>query len=108
LHIGKHAAPESKLDVQVPLLPFAGLADASHGSGSHVAAVSFPAEQLVGPVTLYPLLQKKMHFDPDARLFVQVPTVPFAGGVDASHGLGLHVATGAITPAEQLDRPDTV
>jgi hypothetical protein len=47
------------------------------------------------------------HVDPDARFDVQVPAVPFAGAVDASHEFGVHVAADSV-PAEQLVTPDSV
>jgi hypothetical protein len=73
----------------------------------HVAAVSFPAWQLDRPDAVNPMLQVGWHVDPDVRLDVQVPAAPFEGGVDASHGSGLHVAA-VNSPARQLDVPDTV
>jgi hypothetical protein len=89
------------------LSPFAGLVDASHGSGLHIAAVNFPAEQLDVPDTVYPSLHVGWHVNPDARLDVQLALFPFAGGADASHGSGWHVAA-RNSPAKQLDGPDTV
>jgi hypothetical protein len=97
LHVGRQIDPDSRIDVQVPLSPFLGLADASHDFGMHVAAVNSPAKQLDGPDTVYPALQVGWHVDPDTRLFVQLPLSPFAGAVDASHGSGLHLA--AVTTA---------
>ena len=42
LQRGWHLAPEANVAVQSPLAPFAGAADASHGFGLQVAAVSLP------------------------------------------------------------------
>jgi hypothetical protein len=93
--------------VQVALSPFIGSADASHGSGLHVAAVKFPAKQLDRPDRLYPILHVGWHVDPDFRLFVQVPLFPFVGLADASHGSGSHVAASS-APVELLDAtPDS-
>jgi hypothetical protein len=78
-----------------------------HTFGLHVAADNVPARQLDAPDTTKLRLHVGRHFDPDGRLFVQVPTTPFAGGVDASHGFGMHVAA-VNFPAVQLDVPDTV
>ncbi len=47
--MGWHVDPDARLDVQFPLAPFVGLADASHGFTTHVAAVKLPALQLVTP-----------------------------------------------------------
>jgi hypothetical protein len=106
-HFGWHVDPDSRLDVQVPVSPFAGLADASHGFGLHVAAVKFPAKQLVGPDTVYPVLHVGWHVDPDSRLLVQVPLFPFAGAAAALHDFGMHVAD-RNSPREQLVSPVTV
>ena len=52
--------------------------------GIHVAAVRIPAEQLLIPDTVYPLvLHVSWHCDPDASADVQFPTVPFRGAIDA-------------------------
>ena len=48
-----------------------------------------------------------MHDEPLAREPVQLPTVPFAGGDDASHGVGVHVAL-VSTRFEHDDVPETV
>jgi hypothetical protein len=47
-HSTKHVDPDSRFDVQLPLFPFVGLADASHEFGLHIAAVNVPAKQVVG------------------------------------------------------------
>ena len=48
-----------------------------------------------------------MHIEPEASSFVQLPTPPFVGAMDASHGSGLHVA-GVKTPKEHDASPLTV
>ena len=42
-HVGWHVDPLARELVQSPTPPFVGAADASHGLGPHVAAVSVPA-----------------------------------------------------------------
>ena len=44
-HVGWHVDPLARLIVQSPTPPFVGAADASHGLGPHVAAVSDPRLQ---------------------------------------------------------------
>ena len=55
-HVGWHARPLARGFVQSPTPPFAGAADASQGSPTHVAATSVPAEHTEGPETVYPSL----------------------------------------------------
>merc|ERR1712100_432584 len=52
--------------------------------GSQVAALRFPAEQLLTPDTVYPVLHSGWQCDPDASWAVQLPTAPFRGAADAS------------------------
>lgn len=52
----------------------------------HVAAAKTPAVHLVTPVTKKPLLQVGWHVEPEVSIEVQLPTLPFVGGADASHG----------------------
>ena len=79
--------------VQLPTFPLAGGTLASQGSGLQVAAVKFPKRHVDGPDTVNPELQVGWHDEPDARLAVQVPASPLAGGVLASQGLGLQMAS---------------
>lgn len=74
---------------------------------THVAALSTPKLHLVAPDTVYPALHNGWHVEPEATLDVHVPTTPFVGAADASHGLGKHDAT-LSTPKLQLVVPDTV
>ena len=49
-HVGWHVAPEAKLPVQLPLPPWSGAVDASHGVGSStqlVTATNVPARHEV-------------------------------------------------------------
>jgi hypothetical protein len=60
-----------------------------HGS-AHVAAVSTPtAEQIVGPVAVYPALHVNWHVVPAAMLLVHVPSAPWVGAATAH---AVHVA----------------
>ena len=52
LHVGWQVLPEGSSDVHVPTPPFVGGALASHGFGSHVAAVSTPNEHDEVPDTV--------------------------------------------------------
>ena len=52
MHMGWHVLPEANVAVQLPAAPFAGAAEASHGFGLHVAAVTVPAEHDVLPDTV--------------------------------------------------------
>jgi hypothetical protein len=57
LQVGRQIEPDARMLVQFPIAPFVGLADASHGLGPHVAAVSLlVAVQFVAPDTMKPLL----------------------------------------------------
>ena len=47
------------------------------------------------------------HVEPEANVDVQVPAAPFVGAVDASQGLGEHVAA-VRAPARHVDFPETV
>ena len=49
-----------------------------------------------------------MHDEPLAKELVQSPTAPFAGGEDASHGFGEHVALDVSTRFKHDDVPETV
>ena len=62
--------------------------DDDNGEGVTVqfAAVSVPRLHEVVPDTVYPELHVGWHVDPLASELVQLPTPPFAGAVDASHG----------------------
>ena len=42
VHVGWHVVPLASAFVHVPTPPFVGAADASHGFGEQVAAVSVP------------------------------------------------------------------
>ena len=84
LHVGWHVEPLARELVQSPAPPFVGAADASHGFAEHVAAVSVPALQDDVPDTVYPELHVGWQVDPLASEFVQSPTAPFMGAVDAS------------------------
>ena len=90
LHVGRHEAPDTRLDGQLPFAPFAGAALASHGFGRHVAAVSVPREHELVPETVYPALHVGRHEAPDASAAVQLPFAPFAGAALASHGFAVH------------------
>ena len=113
LHVGEHVAPDAREAGQSPLVPWAGAASAlRHGDGLHVAAVSVPSRQLLGPDALYPALHVGWHVEPDARLDVQVPTAPLVGAVFAPlHGFAVHVAAvsvGGVPLLLQVLAPDTV
>ena len=56
------------------------------GESVHVAAVRVPAVQELVPETVYPVLHVGWHVEPLARELVQLPTPPFVGAVEASHG----------------------
>ena len=60
--------------------------EAMHDFAEHVAAVNTPKEHELVPETVYPELHVGWHVDPLARELIQLPTAPFAGAVDASHG----------------------
>ena len=51
-HVGWHVDPLARELVQSPTPPFVGAADASHGLGPHVAAVSVPRLQEDVPDTV--------------------------------------------------------
>jgi hypothetical protein len=104
-HPGWHVDPDASSSVQSPTSPFAGAVDASQGSPTHVAATKFPAEHTEGPETMYPSPHVGWHSDPDASETGQVPTAPFAGGSDASHGSPTHVAADT-TPKSHVVAPD--
>jgi hypothetical protein len=85
LHVGAHALPLARLDVQVPSAPFAGAVTA-HGLAVHPAvSVNVPAAHDRLPVIVYPLLHVGVHVLPLARLDVHVPAAPLVGASDASH-----------------------
>ena len=71
----------------------AGSAEASHGSGSHVADVRVPVKQDVTPLLVYPEAHVGSHDDPLSSDDVQSPrSTALAGSAEASHGLGSHDA----------------
>lgn len=74
------------------------------GFDSHLVEVSWPKLHDVKPVATYPLLQLGKQEDPLERAPLQLPIVPFAGAVEASHGLGKQLA-GESFPARQLVVP---
>ena len=61
----------------------------------------------VEPDTVYPVVHVGWHVAPLASAFVHVPTPPFVGAADASHGLGPHVAAVSVPALHELV-PDTV
>ena len=71
------------------------------------AAVKVPAMHELVPVTEYPSSHVGWHEDPLANELVQLPTAPFVGAVDASHGFAEHVAAVNV-PKEHELVPDTV
>jgi len=89
-HVGWHVDPDARFDVQLPLSPLVGSADASHGLGLHFAAVKVPAVQLDVPETVYPLIHVGWHVDPDSRRLLQSPAFPLLGLAEASHGGSTH------------------
>ena len=56
---------------------------------------------------MYPVVHVGWHVAPLASAFVHVPTPPFVGATDASHGLGAQVAA-VSDPALHELVPDTV
>ena len=60
------------------------------------------------PDAVYPLLHVGVHELPLARLDVHGLASPFAGAVDASHGLGLHANVSVYLPYEHDLLPDAV
>jgi hypothetical protein len=88
-HVGWHVDPDASESVQSPTSPFAGAADASHGSPTaarHVAGTIVPSEpHEVAPDGEYPSSHVGWHVDPGASSSVQSPTAPFAGASDVSH-----------------------
>jgi hypothetical protein len=80
---------------------------ATQGLKMHVAEVSTPSKQLVEPLKVYPTLQVGVQDALCARYDPQVPTIPFAGGVDASHEFGTQVADEK-TPSLQKEVPLSV
>ena len=106
-HVGWHVVPLASEQVQSPAPPFEGAADASHGFGEQVAAVSVPLLHDEVPDTVYPVAHVGWHVAPHASAFVHVPTPPFVGAADASHGLGPHVAAVSDPRVHELV-PDTV
>ena len=59
------------------------------GQGEQIAAVRRPSKHELFPDTSKPILHDGAHVEPEARLDVQVPLLPLAGGVLASHGAGV-------------------
>ena len=102
LHEGWHVDPLPREIVHVPTPPFVGGAEASHGFAEHVAAVSVPELHEDVPDTVYPELHEGWHVDPLPREIVHVPTPPFVGGAEASHGFAEHVA--AVANSERTTR----
>ena len=54
------------------------------GFAWHVAAVSAPSLHDEAPLTVNPESQVGWQVDPDAKLFVQSPTPPLVGAIEAS------------------------
>ena len=90
LHVGVHELPLARLDVHVPASPFIGAVAASHALALHAAVlvVNVPAEHVLVPDTVYPLLHVGVHELPLASVAVHVPASPFVGAAEASHGQG--------------------
>ena len=83
----------------------AGSAEASHGSGSHVADVRVPVKQDVTPLLVYPEAHVGSHDDPLASddphaLAPPLPMPPLSGAM-TTHGSGSHVASDVRVPASQ-------
>ena len=74
---------------------------------THFAAVNVPKVHELIPDTVYPELHVGWHVEPLARELVQVPTLPFVGAADASHGFAEHVAAVNVPKVHELV-PDTV
>ena len=102
--MGVHDAPLAREEVQSLRLPLAMAPDASHGFAAHVALVSTRSKHDDAPETVYPVSHVGVQLDPLARVSVQVPAPPLAGGTAASHALSLrtHTAIGPWSAAAEL------
>ena len=78
--MGVHDAPLAREEVQSLRLPLAMAPDASHGFAAHVALVSTRSKHDDAPETVYPVSHVGVQLDPLARVSVQVPAPPLAGG----------------------------
>ena len=81
--------------------------DASQELPEHVAADKVPTLHELVPDTVNPLLHVGRHVAPCASEFVQSPTTPFVGAVDASQDLPEHVAADKVPKLHELV-PETV
>ena len=108
-HVGSHDEPLESVAVQSPgSTALAGSAEASHGSGSHVADVRVPARQDVTPFLVYPEAHVGEHDEPLSSVAGQSPaSEAWAGSAEASHGSGSHVATDVSVPAAHVVVPFT-
>ena len=107
-HVGSHDDPLASVAVQSPKLSaLAGSAEASHGSGSHVADVRVPARQDVTPFLLYPEAHVGEHVSPLRSIAVHESASAALSGATKLHGSGSHVATDVSVPAAHVVVPFT-
>ena len=107
-HVGSQDDPLASVAVQSPKLSaLAGSAEASHGSGSHVADVRVPARQDVTPFLVYPEAHVGEHVSPLRSVAVHEPASAALLGATKLHGSGSHVATDVSVPAAHVVVPFT-
>ena len=107
-HVGSHDDPLASVAVQSPkLTALAGSAEASHGSGSHVADVRVPVRQDVTPFLVYPEAHVGEHVSPLRSVAVHEPASAALLGATKLHGSGSHVATDVSVPAAHVVVPFT-
>ena len=71
-------------------------------------SVRVPALHDIVPERVYPESQVGLHDAPLARELVHVPTAPFVGAADASHGVAVQAALSVRAPAVHDLVPDRV
>jgi hypothetical protein len=95
LHVGVHAVPSARVEVQSFRTPLVMASDASHESPLHTAvSVKVPTLHDLVPDRVYPAYPVSVHDEPIARLDQHEPRAPLVMAPDASHEDGIpHFST---------------
>ena len=98
LHCGWHDAPWSNTAGHVPAVPLVG-GVIGQGSSMQTAVVSKPAVHDISRASLYPFSHLGRHDSACCNSDVQVPMVPWIGGAEMWHDLGMHAGVPLSVPA---------
>jgi hypothetical protein len=108
MQIGTQIVSCSMVVLQVPMVPYSGGCTAVQALGLHIAVVKLPkshVDRLLEKSSSYPALHPGAQLEPDGKVVLHCPRVPF-GGAETVQGCGWQIAAVKV-PNEQLELPDS-